>query len=174
MLYVCSMKLEDAKLKYIHTWGSLATSWGINKTMAQVHALLLVSTKPLSADEIMETLKISRGNVNMNVRALIDWGIVSKEFVVGERKEFFVADKDIWELFKQVTKERKKREIEPVLKVLDELQEDVHDTSEEAEAFKKVMNDLSSVTKTVNGILEKAIKADEHWLLSNFTKMIKK
>ncbi|UTD16369.1 transcriptional regulator [Tenacibaculum mesophilum] len=168
------MKLEDAKLKYIHTWGSLATNWGINKTMAQVHALLLVSTKPLSADEIMETLKISRGNVNMNVRALIDWGIVSKEFVVGERKEFFVADKDIWELFKQVTKERKKREIEPVLKVLDELQEDVKENSEEAEAFKKVMNDLSSVTKTVNGILEKAIKADEHWLLSNFTKMIKK
>ena len=174
MLYVCSMKLEDAKLKYIHTWGSLATNWGINKTMAQVHALLLVSTKPLSADEIMETLKISRGNVNMNVRALIDWGIVSKEFVVGERKEFFVADKDVWELFKQVTKERKKREIEPVLKVLDELQEDVKENSEEAEAFKKVMNDLSSVTKTVNGILEKAIKADEHWLLSNFTKMIKK
>jgi len=168
------MKLEDAKLKYIHTWGSLATSWGINKTMAQVHALLLVSTKPLSADEIMETLKISRGNVNMNVRALIDWGIVSKEFVVGERKEFFVADKDIWELFKQVTKERKKREIEPVLKVLDELQDDVKENSEEAEAFKKVMNDLSSVTKTVNGILENAIKADEHWLLSNFTKMIKK
>ncbi|MCO7185108.1 transcriptional regulator [Tenacibaculum sp. XPcli2-G] len=168
------MKLENAKLKYIHTWGSLATNWGINKTMAQVHALLLVSTKPLSADEIMETLKISRGNVNMNVRALIDWGIVSKEFVVGERKEFFVADKDIWELFKQVTKERKKREIEPVLKVLDELQEGVKENSEEAEAFKKVMNDLSSVTKTVNGILENAIKADEHWLLSNFTKMIKK
>ncbi len=174
MLYICDMELEDAKLKYIHTWGSLATNWGINKTMAQVHALLLVSTKPLSADEIMETLKISRGNVNMNVRALIDWGIVSKEFVVGERKEFFVADKDIWELFKQVTKERKKREIEPVLKVLDELQEDVKENSEEAEAFKKVMNDLSSVTKTVNGILENAIKADEHWLLSNFTKMIKK
>ncbi|WP_047788461.1 GbsR/MarR family transcriptional regulator [Tenacibaculum mesophilum] len=168
------MKLEDAKLKYIHTWGSLATNWGINKTMAQVHALLLVSTKPLSADEIMETLKISRGNVNMNVRALIDWGIVSKEFVVGERKEFFVADKDIWELFKQITKERKKREIEPVLKELDELQEDVKENSKEAEAFKKVMNDLSSVTKTVNGILENAIKADEHWLLSNFTKMIKK
>ncbi|REH54636.1 DNA-binding transcriptional regulator GbsR (MarR family) [Tenacibaculum gallaicum] len=168
------MKLEDAKLKYIHTWGSLATSWGINKTMAQVHALLLVSTKPLSADEIMEILKISRGNVNMNVRALIDWGIVNKEFVVGERKEFFVADKDIWELFKQVTKERKKREIEPVLKVLEELQEDVKENSEETEAFKKVMNDLSSVTKTVNGILENAIKADEHWLLSNFTKMIKK
>ena len=168
------MELEAAKIKYIHTWGSLATSWGINKTMAQVHALLLVSTHPLSADEIMETLKISRGNVNMNVRALIDWGIVSKEFVAGERKEFFIADKDIWELFKQVTKERKKREIEPVLKVLAELQNDVQEDSEEAVAFKKVMADLSSVTTTVNGLLDKAIKADEHWLLSSFTKMIKK
>lgn len=168
------MQLEEAKIKYIQTWGSLATSWGINKTMAQVHALLLVATKPLSADEIMEALKISRGNVNMNVRALIDWGIVQKEFIVGERKEFFVADKDIWELFKQITKERKKREIEPVLKILDELQEGVEGDAEEVADFKKVLGDLSSVTKTVNGILEKAIKADEHWLLSNFTKIIKK
>ncbi|MCL4128694.1 UNVERIFIED_CONTAM: hypothetical protein GTU68_037921 [Idotea baltica] len=141
--------------------------------MAQVHALLLVSTKPLSAEDIMETLQISRGNVNMNVRALIDWGIVSKEFIVGERKEFFVADKDIWELFKQITKERKKREIEPVLKVLEELQQ-VDENSEEANQFKQVLSDLSSVTTQVNGLLERAIKADEHWLLSNFTKLIKK
>tara|TARA_R110001606_G_scaffold184198_1_gene331040 strand:+ start:47 stop:460 length:414 start_codon:yes stop_codon:yes gene_type:complete len=117
------MELQEAKLKYIQTWGSLATNWGVNKTMAQVHALLLVSTKPLSAEDIMETLQISRGNVNMNVRALIDWGIVQKEFVVGERKEFFIAIKDIWELFKQIAKERKKREIEPVIKVLNELQD---------------------------------------------------
>ncbi|MBA6155668.1 transcriptional regulator [Tenacibaculum sp. S7007] len=167
------MKLDEAKIKYIQTWGSLATSWGINKTMAQVHALLLVTTKPLSAEDIMETLQISRGNVNMNVRALIDWGIVNKEFVIGERKEFFSAGKDIWELFKQITKERKKREIEPVIKVLDELQL-IDDNSEEAQQFKKVLGDLSSVTNTVNGILDKAIKADEHWLLSNFTKVIKK
>lgn len=167
------MKLEEAKLKYIQTWGSLATSWGINKTMAQVHALLLVSTKPLSAEDIMEILQISRGNVNMNVRALIDWGIVQKEFVVGERKEFFAANKDMWELFKQITKERKRREIEPVLKVLAELQE-LEDTSDEAQEFKKVLGDLSKVTTTVNNILDNAIKADEHWLLSNFTKMVKK
>ncbi|CAA0220390.1 transcriptional regulator, TrmB [Tenacibaculum maritimum] len=168
------MNLEDAKLKYIHTWGSLATNWGINKTMAQVHALLLVSTTPLSAENIMEALKISRGNVNMNVRALIDWGIVRKEFIAGERKEFFVADKDIWELFKQITKERKKREIEPVLKILQELKDEVEETSEEVTKFKKVMRDLSSVTTKVNGILDKVIKADEHWLLSNFTKIIKR
>jgi DNA-binding transcriptional regulator GbsR (MarR family) len=167
------MELDEAKNKYIQTWGSLATSWGINKTMAQVHALLLISTKPLSAEDIMDILQISRGNVNMNVRALIDWGIVRKEFVVGERKEFFVADKDIWELFKQITKERKKREIEPVLKVLEDLQQ-VDDSSEDGMQFKKVLSDLSSVTSKVNSMLETAIKADEHWLLSNFTKMIKK
>ena len=167
------MNLEQAKLKYIQTWGSLATSWGINKTMAQVHALLLVSTRPLSTEDIMDELKISRGNVNMNVRALIDWGIVQKEYIVGERKEFFVAEKDVWELFKQITKERKKREIEPVLKTLEDLQQ-IEDQSEEAEEFKNVLKDLSTVTNRVNGILENAIKADEHWLLSNFTKILKK
>lgn len=167
------MNLEQAQLKYIQTWGSLATSWGINKTMAQVHALLLVSTEPLSTEDIMNRLQISRGNVNMNVRALIDWGIVQKEYIVGERKEFFSAEKDIWELFKQITKERKKREIEPVLKTLDELQR-IEDDSEEGKEFKKVLGDLSTVTSRVNGILENAIKADEHWLLSNFTKILKK
>ncbi len=167
------MQLEEAKLKYIQTWGSLATSWGINRTMAQVHALLLVANRPLSTEDIMNELQISRGNANMNVRALIDWGIVQKEYIVGERKEFFSAEKDVWELFKQITKERKKREIEPVLKTLDELQT-VNDDTEEGKEFKKVLNDLAKVTTTVNGILEKAIKADEHWLLSNFTKMIKK
>lgn len=167
------MQLEQAKLKYIQTWGSLATSWGINRTMAQVHALLLVANRPLSTEDIMSELQISRGNANMNVRALIDWGIVQKEHIVGERKEFFTAEKDVWELFKQITKERKKREIEPVLKTLEELQS-VHDETDEGIEFKKVLNDLSKVTTTVNGILEKAIKADEHWLLSNFTKMVKK
>ena len=167
------MNLEEAKIKYIHTWGSSATSWGVNKTMAQVHALLLISNKPLSTEDIMKELQISRGNVNMNVRALIDWGIVHKELIVGERREYFVATKDVWELLKQITKERKKREIEPVLKTLDELQQ-IEDNSEEAKEFKKILNDLSNVTTKVNGILENAIKADEHWLLSNFTRILKR
>jgi DNA-binding transcriptional regulator GbsR (MarR family) len=143
------MNLQEAKNKYIQTWGSLATSWGISKTMSQVHALLLVSTKPLSTEDIMEELMISRGNVNMNVRALIDWGIVQKEYVPGERKEFFSAEKDIWELFKQITRERKKREIEPVVKILNELK-DIQDDTEESEAFKTVMKDLLKVTNKVD------------------------
>ena len=76
------MKLTDAKEKYIQTWGTFATNWGINRTMAQVHALLLSSSNALSTDEVMEHLQISRGNANMNLRALMDWGIVKKEIIV--------------------------------------------------------------------------------------------
>ena len=95
------MNYEDAKQKYIQAWGTLGSSWGINKAMAQIHALLLVSTEPLSAEDVMNELQMSRGNVNMNLRALMDWGIVEKEHKVGERKEFFSAGKDIWELARQ-------------------------------------------------------------------------
>src|ERR1700722_14124721 len=115
------MKLNEGKEKFIQAWGTLGSSWGINRTMAQVHALLLIAPDPLSAEEIMEELNISRGNANMNVRALMDWGLVSKEFKSGERKEFFTAEKDIWKVATQVMKERRKRELEPVLKVLGEI-----------------------------------------------------
>ena len=104
------MKLIESKEKFINAWGTLGTSWGINRTMAQVHALLLISPDVLSAEDIMEALTISRGNANMNVRTLIDWGLVFKETRAGERKEFFYAEKDIWIVFKQIAKERRKRE----------------------------------------------------------------
>ena len=90
------MKLTESREKFINAWGTLATSWGINRTMAQVHALLLVSPDPLSTEEVMEELKISRGNANMNIRTLIDWGLLFKETKAGERKEFFRAEKDLW------------------------------------------------------------------------------
>ena len=92
------MKLPEARQQFIHSWGVLGSQWGINRTMAQVHSLLLVASKPLSTDEVMEQLSISRGNANMNVRELIDWGLVQKVIVPGERKEFFTAEKDIWKV----------------------------------------------------------------------------
>ena len=87
------MDYQEAKNKFINTWGSLGTLWGINKAMAQIHALLYVSPKPLSMEEIMADLHISRGNTSMNLRQLIDWGIVFKTSVAGERKEFFKSEK---------------------------------------------------------------------------------
>jgi len=91
------MKFDEAKDKFISTWGSLGSLWGINKAMAQIHALLLISPNPLSVDEIMSELKISRGNTSMNLRQLIDWGIVYKENKPGDRKEYFKSEKDVQE-----------------------------------------------------------------------------
>lgn len=167
------MQLSEAKEKYIQTWGTFATNWGINRTMAQVHALLLANGKALSTDEVMEQLKISRGNANMNLRALIDWGIVKKEFVKGDRKEYFVAEKDVWFLFKQITKERRKREIEPVISFLDELKNIDDKDSDEAKEFIKLMNDFSSVTGKINNIMDLAIKSDDHWLVGKITNLLK-
>ncbi|WP_336959096.1 transcriptional regulator [Chryseobacterium contaminans] len=167
------MQLSEAKEKYIQTWGTFATNWGINRTMAQVHALLLASGKPLSTDEVMEQLEISRGNANMNLRALIDWGIVRKEFIKGDRKEYFVAEKDVWYLFKQITKERRKREIEPVISFLEELRNIDDNESEEAKEFIKLMDDFSSVTGKINNIMDLAIKSDDHWLVGKITNLLK-
>ncbi|EFK33618.1 Predicted transcriptional regulator [Chryseobacterium gleum] len=167
------MQLSEAKEKYIQTWGTFATNWGINRTMAQVHALLLASNRPLSTDEVMEQLEISRGNANMNLRGLIDWGIVKKELIKGDRKEYFVAEKDVWYLFKQITKERRKREIEPVISFLEELKNIEDKDSEEAQEFIKLMNDFSSVTGKINNIMDLAIKSDDHWLVGKITNLLK-
>ncbi len=168
-----SMQLSEAKEKYIQTWGTFATNWGINRTMAQVHALLLASGKALSTDEVMEQLEISRGNANMNLRALMDWGIVRKEFVKGERKEYFIAEKDVWYLFKQITKERRKREIEPVINFLEELKNIEDKDTEGAKEFIKLMEDFSSVTGKINNIMDLAIKSDDHWLVGKITNLLK-
>jgi len=116
------MKLTEAKQQFISSWGAFGTHWGINRTMAQIHALLLISADPMTQDDIMEELNISRGNTNMNIRELINWGLVERVILPGERKEFFSAEKDIWKVMKQIVKERKKRELDPMLKLLDQLE----------------------------------------------------
>ena len=168
------MQLTDAKEQFIQSWGTLASNWGINKTMAQVHALLLVSPDPLSAEEIMSELNISRGNVNMNVRDLIDWGIVKKIHKSGERKEFFAAEKDIWEVAKQIAKERKKRELEPVIKVLGQLKTIEGDPEDKhVKAFTDAVSNIQKFAENAESAMDKMIKADEHWFLSSFMKLLK-
>src|ERR1700760_1897997 len=115
------MELAEGKLKFIEAWGKLGSEWGINRTMAQVHALLLITPDALTTEDIMEQLSISRGNANMTLRDLISWGLVEKQHRPGERKEYFYADKDTWNIARQVAKERRKRELDPVIKILDEL-----------------------------------------------------
>ncbi|MEM6726829.1 MAG: MarR family transcriptional regulator [Bacteroidota bacterium] len=166
------MELQVAKDKFIQAWGTLGSSWGINRTMAQVHALLLISEEPQSAENIMEALKISRGNANMNVRALIDWGLVFKELKPGERKEYFVAEKNMWDIVRQIIVQRKKKELEPIVKILNEVS-DVEDDSEEAQNFLKVVQEFKLFASKADTTLDNLIKADQHWFVGTFMNMIK-
>lgn len=167
------MNLQEGKEKFIQTWGTLGSNWGINRTMAQIHALLLISPKALSTEDIMEDLKISRGNTNMNVRALMDWGLVFKELKAGERREFFYAEKDMWKVAMQVVKERRKRELEPLIGTMEELKS-VQDTSEAGKQFESTVADLDRVIAKADKTLELLIKADENWFMNNFIKLMTK
>lgn len=168
------MKLDEAKEKFIQAWGTLGSNWGISRTMAQVHALLLVSPDPLSAEDVMEQLQISRGNANLNLRALIDWGLVQKELRPGERKEFFAAEKDIWKVFRQVVKERRKRELEPMLEVLQTLGKVEGDRRDrEVKAFTDSVEGIYKFAGKADKTLEKLIRADENWFLGSVIKLLK-
>ncbi|MCB9282805.1 MAG: MarR family transcriptional regulator [Lewinellaceae bacterium] len=167
------MDFAEGKEKFIQSWGALGSSWGVNRTMAQIHALLLISPEPLSADEIMEELQVSRGNANMNLRALIDWGLVSKELKAGERREFFRAEKDMWEVVKKIIIQRKKRELEPMLKVLEEVSGvDITDNPQ-AEEFQQVIRDIKLFSNKANATLDTLTRADSNWFVGTFLKMVK-
>jgi DNA-binding transcriptional regulator GbsR (MarR family) len=165
------MQYSEAKEKFIKAWGTLGSNWGINKAMAQIHALLLLATEPLSTEEIMDELQMSRGNVNMNLRALMNWGIVKKEHKVGERKEFFSTGKDVWELAKQVSRERRRREIEPILNVLAEVQNVSGDNKKAVAEFKNVAKDLFDFSHKVDGMIEKFTKSDQTWFYKLLMKL---
>jgi len=166
------MTLQEGKEKFIQSWGTLGSSWGITRTMAQIHALLLVSPEAMSAEDIMNELKISRGNANMNIRALIDWSLVHKELKPGERKEYFIAEKDMWEVVKCIIIQRKKKELEPMLRVLDEISS-IEDNTEEAEEFETVIKDIKLFSNKADSTLEKLVNADSNWFVSTFMNMIK-
>jgi len=166
------MEVNEARSKFIESWGKLGTNWGINRTMAQIHALLLISPQPLCTNDIIEELKISRGNVNQNVRTLIDWGLVHKELRCGDRKEYFYAEKDIWIVLKQVIKHRKKRELEPMMNVLEEL-DNVDNDSEESKELLKVVNEVLHYSRKTDKALDNLVKSEKNWLTTAVFNMIR-
>jgi DNA-binding transcriptional regulator GbsR (MarR family) len=115
-----SLNLAAARREFVDLWGQMANHWGINRTMSQIHALLMISHEPLTAEQIMEELQISRGNASMNLRDLINWGIVRRTSSPGDRRDFFTTEADIWSMFQIILRERKKRELDPLLTRLDE------------------------------------------------------
>ncbi|MCB9235340.1 MAG: transcriptional regulator [Bacteroidia bacterium] len=168
------MEIAEGKEKFLQAWGTMGSSWGISRTMASIHALLLISKDPICAETVMEELQISRGNANMNLRALIDWGLVKKEFKPGERKEFFTAVKDIWEVARCIMAQRKRRELEPMLDVLAQVSQVKADKDDaEAQEFKRAIADISKFAEHSDKIFERMIKSDSNWFFQSLLKLLK-
>jgi len=112
------MELSDAAREFILHWGEMGTRWGVNRTVAQVHALLYLSPQPLTAEEIAETLSVARSNISNSLRELQNWNLVFTESRMGERRDFFHTSSDVWTLFLTVVEQRVQREIIPTLTML--------------------------------------------------------
>ncbi|MFC4817487.1 GbsR/MarR family transcriptional regulator [Flavobacterium sp. GCM10023249] len=167
------MDFKEAKNKFVQTWGALGSQWGINKTMAQIHALLMISSEAVSMEYIMEELQISRGNASMNLRALMDWGIVYKEYKAGERREFFTAEKDLDELAVKISRERSKREIKPALKVLKEVSSIDASSSDEEKHFVEQTAKLYDFVLKADNVLDKITEYKDNWLAQILIKFMK-
>ena len=114
--------LRTAQDTFIRRWGEMGATWGINRTMAEIHALLYITGQPLCTDDVMDRLHISRGNASMSLRALCDWGIIRRKHKLGERREYFESLGDVWEMFSIIAAERKRREMDPVLETIKQCQ----------------------------------------------------
>ncbi|NAS32309.1 ArsR family transcriptional regulator [Flavobacteriaceae bacterium R38] len=167
------MEFNEAKEKFVSTWGALGTLWGINKAMAQIHAILFISPDPLTMEDIMEELGISRGNASMNLRHLMEWGIVYKINKTGERKEYFKSEKDVTELARQIAKERSRREIQPTIKVLKEVSGISSNGSLKEEEFIKKTKELYDLADTADTMLNKVIAQEQNWITKTLVKILK-
>lgn len=112
--------LARSKESFINHWGEMGSSWGVPRSMAEMHALLFIEGRPMNTDEIMERLQVSRGNVSTTLRQLADWGIVTRVRLRGDRKDYFEAEQDVWNLLSLIVRARKRRELEPLLAALDD------------------------------------------------------
>lgn len=166
------MEYNTGKRKFIDSWGELGINWGVNKTMGHIHALLLISNKARCCESIMKELDISRGSANMNLRALIKWGLVHKKCEDGCRKEFFTAEKDIWTAFKMIIKKRKEKELEPLLQLMSELSNIQGEEEAEIKEFNKVIHDIEMFSGKANNALEHVIQSKSNFLVNSLSKML--
>ena len=164
------MPLSPVHEKFILHWGEMGTRWGINRTVAQVHALLFITARPLCADEIVEALSVARSNVSTSLKELQGWGIVRVVHVIGDRRDHFESMRDVWEMFRVIVEERKKREIDPTLALLRECMADIGtDKSGPDQTFRERLGELLNFFETFNtfhvqmrklptSVLQKAVK----------------
>jgi DNA-binding transcriptional regulator GbsR (MarR family) len=168
-------QLTAARDEFISQWGAMGGAWGINRTMAQVHALLMTSEKAMTTDEVMADLKISRGNAHQNLRELVGWGLVRHVIRKGERKEYYESEKDVWRMFCIISRERKRREVEPALRALRACEEQTRSLrGEKAAAFNRQIKALAEFLGQAEAIMDRVSKSEQSAIMPLFLKMFAK
>jgi DNA-binding transcriptional regulator GbsR (MarR family) len=164
--------IDAAIDEFIVSWGNVSTNWGINKTMGQIHALLLVSVEPLCTDDIMQKLDLSRGNIHSNIQSLLEWELIYKQNADQDRKDYFVAEKDMWKLFSKVLQHRKDKELKPMMDLVNDSR-DFNPTCIKSKEFSQLLNEISMFSQRVDQMLNTVMKADSIWGLNSFIKMVR-
>ncbi len=150
--------LAPVSQKFILHWGEMGTRWGINRTVAQVHALLFLSPRPVPADEIATTLSVARSNVSTSLRELQGWGIVRVVHVLGDRRDHFESIKDVWEIFRIVSEERKRREIDPTLRVLAECVQELKSSPQGDAYTRERLESMLEFLTAMTGLFEEILR----------------
>ena len=167
-------KLLEARERFVSSWGAIATAWGINRSMAQIHASLMVALDPLTTDDVMEQLDISRGNANTNLRDLVDWGLIRQVVIRGERKQYFEAEKDPWKIFCIIARERKRRELQPALDTLREAASMTAPlTDRDAQVFNGQMEQLADFLTITNNVIDKVVGLEESQVVPKVLRLFK-
>jgi len=109
---------EDPRALFVRRWGEMAASWGVGRTLAEIHALLYLAQQPLCTDDVIDQLSVSRGSASTNLRELVNWGLIHRVHQRGDRKEYFVAETAVWSMFETITRERRRREVEPIVETI--------------------------------------------------------
>jgi DNA-binding transcriptional regulator GbsR (MarR family) len=150
--------LTPVAQKFILHWGEMGTRWGINRTVAQVHALLFLSPRPVPADEIATTLAVARSNVSTSLRELQGWGIVRVVHVLGDRRDHFESIKDVWEIFRIVSEERKRREIDPTLHAIAECVQDLKTSAPNDAYTRERLESMLEFLTAMTGLFEEILR----------------
>ena len=167
--------LTAARDEFIAQWGAMGGAWGINRTMAQVHALLMTSDRALTTDEVMAELKISRGNAHQNLRELVGWGLVRSVIRKGERKEFFESEKDVWRMFCTIARERKRREVEPALRALRACEEQTRGLrGDKAAAFNRQIRALAQFLAQAESMMDRVSKSEQSSVMPLMLRLLAK
>ena len=162
-------RYEQSRLLFIRRWGEMGANWGISRTMAEIHALLFVSSSPLCTDDVMGQLQVSRGNASMNLRQLVNWGLVYRVHRPGDRKEYFACETDAWQMFETITRERRRREVEPIIETIERCQamirEDLKrlrgEKRKEVEQYQRRISEMLKFLNAMNTLFNLVVKAGD-------------